>query len=63
MDRLQKTLIKPNAQIPMANEKIPTQFVVMAVPLDRLRTPSELFTHVSKFRFRPIDFDGGQDRL
>jgi len=30
----------------MANEKIPMQLLGMAVALDRLRTPSELFTHV-----------------
>ena len=60
MDRLQKTLIKPNAQIPMANGKIPMQLPVMVIALERLQTPSELFTHVSKSRFWPIDFDGGQ---
>ena len=63
MDRSQKTLIKPDAQIPMADEKIPMQFLVMVVALDRLRTPSEPFTHVSKFIFRPIGFDNGLDRL
>ena len=49
----------------MADEKIPIhwQLLVMMVAPDRLRTPSELSTHVSKFGFRPIDFEGGQDRL
>ena len=55
--------MKPDAQIPMADEKIPMQFLVMVVALDRLRTPSEPFTHVSKFIFRPIGFDNGLDRL
>jgi len=62
VDRSQKTLIKPDAQLPIVDGKTGIQLLIMAVALDRPRIPSELFTHVSKFGFRPIDFGGGQDR-
>ena len=57
--RSRNTLTEPDARILMVDEKIVMQLLVMAVALDRSRIPSEL----CKFIFRPIDFEGGQDRL